>query len=145
MYSGKADWDIIRDVKNAVAIPVIANGDVWSAENAARILKYTGADIAMIARGAMGDPWIFEQAAALLKGIEIPQKPSTKEKANTALGQFEKAAEYKGERTACLEARKHYAWYLRGIPHSSYFKGLISKAETMDDLRKITEGIIREL
>jgi len=145
MYSGKADWDIIRDVKAAVKIPVIANGDVWSAEDAKRILKYTNADIVMIARGAMGDPWIFTQAAAALQGKSIPNKPPIGERAKTAMRQFEMAAQHKGEKIACLEARKHYAWYLRGVAHSTYFKGQIAKAETLDDLRKITEGIIREL
>ncbi|MCL2628327.1 MAG: tRNA dihydrouridine synthase DusB [Oscillospiraceae bacterium] len=145
MYAGKADWDIIREVKKAVSVPVIANGDVWSAEDAVKILKYTGADMAMIARGAMGDPWIFEQSAAALRGDDIPKKPPIGKRAKIALEQFEMAAEQKGERVACLEARKHYAWYLRGVPHSSYFKGQISKAETLNDLRKITEGIIREL
>jgi len=145
MYSGKADWDIIREVKKAVGIPVLANGDVFSAEDAARILKYTGADIVMIGRGAMGDPWLFRQAAALLDGKDVPKRPPIGERAMTALKQFERAAEQKGEHIACLEARKHYAWYLRGVPHSGYFKERISKAATMDDLREITEGIKREL
>ena len=145
MYSGKADWDIIREVKKAVGIPVLANGDVFSAEDAARILKYTGADIVMIGRGAMGDPWLFRQAAALLDGKDVPKRPPIGERAMTALKQFERAAEQKGEHIACLEARKHYAWYLRGVPHSGYFKERISKAATMDDLRDITEGIKREL
>jgi nifR3 family TIM-barrel protein len=145
MYSGKADWDIIREVKNAVSVPVLANGDIFYKEDAARILKYTGADIAMVGRGAMGDPWLFRQAAALLDGQDIPEKPPVGERAATALRQFEMAAEQKGERVACLEARKHYAWYLRGVPHSGYFKERISKASTMDDLRDITEGIKREL
>jgi len=145
MYSGKADWDIIRDVKRSVSIPVLANGDIFSAEDTGRILKYTGADIAMVARGAMGDPWLFKQAAALLSGEDIPKKPPIGKRAGTALRQFEIAAKQKGERIACLEARKHYSWYLRGVPHSGYFKGKISKAETMDDLRSITEGIQREL
>jgi len=145
MYSGKADWDIIREVKKAVNIPVTANGDVMCAEDAVRILKYTGADMVMIARGAMGDPWIFEQANAALQGKDIPKKPPVSMRAKIAMRQFEMAAEQKGERVACLEARKHYAWYLRGVPHNSYFKVKIAKAETLDDLRKITEGIIREL
>ena len=145
MYSGKADWDIIREVKKAVSVPILANGDVFSAEDAARILKYTGADMAMIARGAMGDPWIFEQAIACLNGEEIPKYPPIGQRAETALRQFELATEHKGERVACLEARKHYSWYLRGVPHSGYYKEKISKAATMDDLRSITEGIKREL
>jgi len=145
MYSGKADWDIIREVKKAVSVPVLANGDIFSAEAAARILKYTGADIAMVARGAMGDPWLFEQATALLNGEEVPKHPPIGKRAEIALKQFELAANQKGERIACLEARKHYSWYLRGVPHAGYFKEKISKAATMDDLRSITEGIKREL
>jgi len=145
MYSGKADWDIIREVKKAVAVPVMANGDVYTAIDTERILKYTGADIAMVGRGAFGNPWLFQQANALLSGKEIPPHPPIGARAETALRQFEMAAEQKGERVACLEARKHYAWYLRGVPHSGYFKEQIAKASTLDDLRKITEGIKREL
>jgi tRNA-dihydrouridine synthase B len=145
MYSGKADWDIIREVKNAVSVPILANGDVFSAEDAVRILAYTGADMAMVARGAMGDPWLFEQAAALINGKDVPPRPPIGKRVETALRQFEIAAEQKGEHIACLEARKHYSWYLRGVPHSGYFKERISKASTLDDLRDITEGIKREL
>lgn len=145
MYSGKADWDIIRDVKEAVGVPVLANGDVFEARDAERILRYTGADMAMVGRGALGDPWIFAQAKALLDGAEIPPLPPVGRRAETALRQFEMAAAQKGEHIACLEARKHYAWYLRGVPHSGYFKDMISRAGTLDDLRKITEGIKREL
>jgi len=145
MYSGKADWDIIREVKKAVNVPVLANGDVFKAEDAARVLKYTGADMAMIARGAMGDPWLFQQANAVLNGEGVPKHPPIGKRAETALRQFEIASIQKGEKIACLEARKHYSWYLRGVPHSGYFKEKISKAATMDDLREITEGIKREL
>ena len=145
MYSGKADWDIIREVKNSVTIPVIANGDVFTAEDAQRMLRYTGADMVMIGRGALGNPWIFQQARLLLNGVSAPPYPPVGKRAETAMRQFEIAAEQKGERAACLEARRHYQWYLRGVPHSGYFKTRISKAETLDDLRRITEGIKREL
>ena len=145
LYSGKADWDIIRDVNEAVAIPVIANGDVFEAEDAKRIIKYTGADMAMIGRGALGNPWLFQQARALLADEETSPLPPVGERAETAMRQFEMAAGYKGERAACLEARRHYAWYLRGVPYSGYFKEQINKAATLDDLRRITEGIKREL
>ena len=164
MYSGKADWDIIKKVKQSVSVPVIANGDIFKPEDALKILNYTGADIAMIARGAMGDPWLFEQASALIKAEEHKNNqpgricdrenrppgtdrliPPIGKRAETAQRQFETAAKYKGEKIACLEARKHYSWYLRGVPHSGYYKEKISKAETLDDLREITEGIKREL
>lgn len=145
MYSGKADWDIIREVKNAVSVPVLANGDVYTAQDAERILNYTGADMAMVARGSFGNPWIFEQAKAHLAGEEIPPRPPIKERAKVAMRQFELAAQHKGEHIACLEARKHYAWYLRGVAHSGYYKEQITKASTLEDLRKITEGIGREL
>jgi len=145
MYSGKADWDIIRDVKNAVSVPVLANGDVFEPMDAEKILKYTGADMAMVARGSFGNPWLFQQAKAHLEGKDIPPRPPIGIRAKTAMRQFELAAEHKGEHVACLEARKHYAWYLRGVAHSGYFKEQISKASTLDDLYKITEGIGREL
>ena len=145
LYSGVADWDIIRDVKAALKIPVFANGDVFEPEDAARILRYTGADLCMIGRGAFGNPWIFAQAKAAIDGAPIPPLPPLRERVGTALRQFEMAAEQKGERIACLEARRHYAWYLRGVAHSGYFKEQISGIETMADIRRITEGIRREL
>jgi len=145
MYSGRANWDYIREVKNAVSIPVIANGDVFSGEEAVHILKYTGADMAMIGRACFGNPWIFQQAAAALAGEPIPELPPLAERCDTAVRQFEMAKEQKGEKIACLEARKHYAWYLKGIPHSGYYKQQICQISTMEDIYKVTKGIKRDL
>lgn len=145
MYGGKANWDYIRAVKEAVTVPVIANGDVFEAGDAVRILKYTGADMAMIGRASFGNPWIFQQSAAALRGEEIPPLPPLALRVETAQRQFELACAHKGEKIACLEARKHYAWYLRGVPYAGYWKEQISRLETMEDIRRVTAGIKRKL
>ena len=145
MYSGEADWDVIKHVKEAVRIPVIANGDVFSAEAAVRIFKYTGADMAMIGRAAFGNPWIFSECSAALEGEPKPERPPLSERCKTALRQFKMAAEIKGEKVAVLEARKHYAWYLKGVSHATYYKNLIMQATTLNELEEITKGIVKDL
>ena len=145
MYGGTADWTTIREVKEAVSLPVIANGDVFSPEDAARILKQTGADMAMIGRGCFGNPWIFQQAAALLAGEQVPERPSLAERCDTAVRQIELAAQYSCERVAVLTARRHYAWYLKGVPHASYYKEQIVRMETLEDVYRVTRGIKRDL
>ncbi|BDE88696.1 Probable tRNA-dihydrouridine synthase [uncultured Flavonifractor sp.] len=145
MYAGRADWDYIRAVKEAVTIPVIANGDIFSAADAVHILKYTGADLAMVGRGCFGNPWLFQQAKAALEGREIPPLPPLAQRCDTAVRQFELSAAHKGEHIACLEARKHYAWYLKGVPYAGYWKEQICQVSTLEEIHRITEGIKRDL
>ena len=145
LYSGVADWDYITKVKQNLSIPVIANGDIVSGETAVKCLKRTGADGVMIGRATFGDPWIFAEAKAAIAGRPIPDRPPLNQRVDVAVRQLELAKEDHGEKIACLEARKHFAWYLRGVAHSSYFKEQISSIATMEDVYRIADGIRREL
>ena len=145
LYSGVADWDTITKVKQQLSIPVIANGDIVDGKTAADCRRRTGADGIMIGRATFGDPWIFAQARAALAGQELPQRPPLRQRVDTAVRQFELAREDKGEYIACLEARKHFAWYLRGVAHSSYYKEQISAIKTMEDIYRIADGIKKDL
>ena len=145
MYGGEADWNTIRDVKQAVNIPVIANGDVFSPEAAVRILKFTGADMAMIGRGCFGNPWLFRQSAAALDGRDIPPLPPFAERWDTAVRQVELSARFGTERGAILEARHHLCWYLKGVSHANYYKEKIVQLNTLDELRALSRAIKRDL
>ena len=145
LYSGVADWDMIAKVKKQLSIPVIANGDIASPEAALRCKKWTGADGLMIGRATFGDPWIFTQVKAAMEGKDIPERPVLKDRVDVAVRQFELAREDKGEHVACLEARKHFAWYLRGVAYANYYKEKISAIKSMDDVYQIAEGIKKDL
>ena len=145
LYSGTADWDIIAQVKQAVSIPVIANGDVISAEAALRCLNWTEADGVMVGRAAFGDPWLFQQIRAALDGTPVPERPPLIQRMEVARRQMELAREDKGEHIACLEARKQLAWYLRGVRFSNFYKQQISQIATMEDVYRVIGGIQRDL
>lgn len=123
MYAGRADWDGIRRVKEAVKIPVIGNGDIASARDALARLAETGVDGLAVGRGAMGNPWVFLEIAAALEGRPAPRRPSAKERFDTLERQLALAMEDKGEGPAMLELRKHAAWYLKGLPGARRFRG----------------------
>ncbi|MGI5979713.1 MAG: tRNA dihydrouridine synthase DusB [Oscillospiraceae bacterium] len=145
MYAGVADWDIIRDVKKAVTIPVFANGDIFEPEDAPHILRYTGCDMAVIGRGSFGNPWIFERAGALLAGAPDPGLPPLAARIDVAVEQFKATEARKGEKIACLEARKHLAWYLHGVAHAASYRERAVHVETMADILKLAEEIKRKL
>lgn len=145
LYSGRADWDAIRAVKQSVSIPVVANGDVACGEDAVRILKYTGADHVMIGRAAFGDPFLFQQARAALDGKPIPELPPLSERFDVALRQIRLSALDKGEHIACLEARKHLCWYLHGVPHAGYYKKQLAQVSSLEEIEQIAKGVKRDL
>ena len=145
LYSGIADWDYIRKVKEQLSIPVIANGDIVDAQSALRCLKWTGADGIMIGRATFGDPWIFQQVSAAMAGQEIPERPELAERIAVAVKQFELSESDHGEHIACLEARKHFAWYLRGVRNASYYKKEITSMNKMEDIYRIAKDIVRDL
>lgn len=145
LYSGRADWDTIRELKQAISIPLIANGDIFGGKEAVQCVERTGADMVMIGRSAFGNPWVFREANEALAGAEISELPPLSQRIDVALRQYELAKEDKGEHIACLEARKHFAWYLRGVAYSNYYKEQISAIQTAEDVYKIAAGIKRDL
>ena len=145
LYTGVADWDYIRKVKEQLSIPVIANGDIVDAASARRCLKWTGADGLMIGRATFGDPWIFAEVAAEMAGKEIPERPCLADRIAVAVEQFQMAEQDHGEKVACLEARKHFAWYLRGVRNASFYKREITSLTTMEDIYRVAKDVVRDL
>ena len=145
LYTGSADWDTIHKAKEQLSVPVIANGDIVDVPSALKCLHWTKADGLMIGRASFGDPWLFQQAQAALDGEEIPPLPPLRERAALAVRQIELAVADKGEHIAILEARKQYAWYLKGVPHANYYKEQIVRMNTLEDVYRVTKGIQRDL
>lgn len=145
MYAGRADWDILRDVKRAVKIPVAANGDIFSAADAEHILRYTGCDLAMVGRGSFGNPWLFMQANAVLEGKPEPALPPLAQRIDTAVEQIRRLAEHSGERIACLEARHQLPWYLHGVPYAGVYRQQLVHVETLEEIRRLAKEMKRDL
>ena len=140
-YSGRADWNAIRRIREAVSVPVIGNGDVFSAEDALRMLEETGCDLVMIARGALGDPWIFSECEALWRGQALPPRPDAGEICETVRQHLLLSIADKGEYAAVREMRKHAAWYTKGLKGAADVRRRASQAETADELMNIVERI----
>jgi tRNA-dihydrouridine synthase B len=145
LYTGVADWDTIGKVKKLLNIPLIANGDIVSGAKAVECLRRTGADYLMVGRAAFGDPWLFTEIQQALRGEEITPRPGLQERMELGRKQVLIALEDKGEHIACLEARKHLAWYLRGVSHAAYYKKEICSIESIDQAMRLIDDIKRDL
>ena len=140
-YSGKADWDIIRQVKQRVHIPVIGNGDITDALSARAMLDETGCDAVMIGRAARGNPWIFREVSEYLQNGTIPQRPSDEDVRNMILRHARLLVECKGEFTGIREMRKHFAWYTAGFPNSSMLRNQVNFIESLEALEELVKNV----
>ncbi|WP_456298136.1 tRNA dihydrouridine synthase DusB [Aminipila butyrica] len=140
-YTGKADWSMIAQIKQAVSVPVIGNGDVFSGEEAIRMLNQTGCDMVMIARGAQGNPWIFREALALWEGQEKPEPPSTAERLAVIDQHCAYVMAEKGEYVGVREMRKHISWYLKGIKGSAHLRAEINQKKTFEEINQLLKQL----
>lgn len=136
-YEGKADWEIIAEVKQAVKVPVFGNGDIFTVEDGLRMLAETGVDGLMIGRGADGNPWIFRELAAVLRGEERPAAPSLQERLAQAAEHLDMLIDYKGEHISVKEMRRHISAYLKGLPHAAEFRGRFHKVDTREQFMEL--------
>ena len=143
-YSGKADWDIIRQVKEAVSIPVIGNGDVVSGESAIAIQKETGCDGVMIGRGAQGNPWIFSELLEYERTGKMPLRPSVEAIKKMMIRHAQLQMQYKGEYLGIREMRKHVSWYTSGLPNSAKLRDEINRVESYEELEQLLEERLKE-
>ena len=136
-YEGKADWKIIAEVKQAVSVPVFGNGDIFTVEDGLRMFKETGVDGLMIGRGADGNPWLFRELAAVLRGEERPAAPTLTERLAQASEHLDMLIDYKGEHISVKEMRRHISAYLKGLPHAAEFRGRFHKVDTREQFREL--------
>lgn len=136
-YRGNADWDIIRRVKENVSIPVIGNGDVFNYADGFRMMEETGCDMVMVARGALGNPWLFRELTACFNGEEIPEAPTDNDKIEMILRHLDALIELKGESSAVKELRKHVGWYTKGMYGSARLRAVVNQLETADEVREV--------
>lgn len=145
MYSGKADWDIIAQVKNMVTIPVIGNGDIYTPEDAKKMIEQTNVDGVMIGRGALGNPWIFSRTVKYLRTGVLDLVPTPEEKLRVILIHMDRLTEIKGEILAIKEMRKHVAWYLKGLPQAARIRAEINKVVEKEDMIQLLKSYLGEL
>ena len=141
-YSGKANWDTIKNVKNAVKIPVIGNGDIWMAEDAKAMMEYTGCDGVMVGRGSEGNPFIFRQIKELFEQGEVTYFPSNNERVETAIKHTRMLVENKGELRGIKEARKHISWYIKGMKDSSQVRTEVFKTTTLAEIERLLNAML---